>query len=279
MAADRLDAVLPLLAKDLERFSILDWSFKRSVLPIRVCWVVARDTEYALVNERIAGPPYRVIRQSSLIPELEAHRDNPWVTPWFTQQLIKLSIAQLVETPFYLTLDADVVCVRSFTYDDVIVDRKAVVRRTTALLHRDWYEWVARVLEAPQSMRTHGVTPAIFATEAVLKLQAHLAAMAARSAPGADLTWRSHLLDRLPWTEYALYHSYLEHTGQFDSYHVDAGESALYDMDQSIEMPSLDVEAESRPGRYFVVVQSNTGIAPALVFAKVKRRLGAQTAL
>jgi hypothetical protein len=43
-----------------------------------------------------------------------------WISGWFVQQLVKLSIARIVSSPFYLTLDADVMCVRHTEYTDLV---------------------------------------------------------------------------------------------------------------------------------------------------------------
>jgi hypothetical protein len=85
-----------------------------------------------------------------------------------------------------------------------------------------------------------------------------------------------------PWTEYALYYSYLESTAQFEQYHT-LTPHCIYAIDQSVWRsarkrfgswdPSPLFRGQGAP--YFVIVQSITGIEPARIWAKVEPFLGA----
>jgi len=57
-----------------------------------------------------------------LIPETKFLK----IQGWYLQQLIKLAIAEHIKTDFYLTLDADVICVKPVYFSDLVKDGCAV---------------------------------------------------------------------------------------------------------------------------------------------------------
>lgn len=120
----KLDAVLPITLKDYERFIILQKSLKLFCKDlIRVCWIVTPDDEFAEIKLLISDDNYCVIPESSLVPEFKIF---PKTRGWFKQQLIKMAIAEKIETDFYLTLDADVICVKPVIFSDLVKDGLAV---------------------------------------------------------------------------------------------------------------------------------------------------------
>ena len=257
----RLDAVLPLAPHDLERARILFRTLEHFFEPLGTCWVVVPDAAVDEVRPHVPRDRYEVVADSDVVPELRAASAPHG---WSVQQLMKLAIAEWIATPFYLTLDADVICVRRTRYDDLVRDGRAVAQ-TTKPHHPEWNDDAARVLGMPRSSRQHGVTPAVLARDAVLALQAHL------DGDG----WRARLLRELPWTEYALYHTFLEGVGLRHAYHRDGGDRALYGNSVWIEsqwrgwLPKAD-------GRYcFSVVQSATRVPAEAVWRRVEPYLAA----
>ena len=268
------------------------------------CWVVTTDAGYAEVRSRVERDFYRVLPESAIIPEISVYRalyrvlyattvgaritDGRFdATGWFVQQLVKLAIAETVETDFYITLDSDVICMKRVGYDDLVENGRAVTNIRQEDVHPDWYTSAERILGVPRSGLTHGVTPAILSRNAVLRLQEFLAKKVGRGARalGAVLprgsrlrdlvcSWRSHLLRNTPWTEYSLYHTFLESSGIFDRYHVGRGREAIYDNDRSVwfERDFLDAKIDEfmRGEASFLVVQSNTEIAPERIWEKVR---------
>ena len=130
--------------------------------------------------------------------------------------------------------------------------------QTTPPNHPEWNDDAERVLGLPRSGRQYGVTPALLSVDAVRALAAHLG--------GAG--WRRLLLRSLPWTEYALYHTFLEQTDLFDRYHVHGGHDAIYSncVWMEGEFDDWDPAAARSP---FSVVQSATRIPPERVSAKL----------
>jgi hypothetical protein len=294
-----LDALLTVTVKDLDRAQILLRSLKL-VQPLRVCWVVAPDSQLDEIRRRLPSAKVRLIAESEVIPELAFYRRALRLHPrrsrrglpgTFIHQLIKMAMARRVETPFYLTLDADVFCLKPVRYEDLVRNGRAINRRNRdENLHPDWYRSAERVLGLRRSGFEHGVTPAVLSRDAMMQLHEHLEKRvspalralgsvlpAGSKARGVVGSWRSYLFRNIPWTEYSLYMTFLEATNLYDRYHFDGGSGAIYS--NCVWFPKkfetwdpaemLDVEDS-----YFSLVQSTTGIDPRLVAEKVERVIG-----
>ena len=251
----RLDAVLPLTAADVERAQILFRSLERFFEPLGTCFVVAPDADAEAVGAAVPRGRYRLVRETALVPELA---DAAAPHGWFVQQLVKLAAAESVASPFYLTLDADVICVRRTRYEDLVRDGRALAEITRPH-HPEWNDDAERILGLPRAERQYGVTPALLSRDGVLALQRHL---------GGD--WRARLLRELPWTEYALYNTFLEGAGLWDAYHRNGGERALAGNSVWIgaQWPGWQPKAD---GRYFFsVVQSATRVPAHAVAERVE---------
>ena len=251
--------------RDFERFRILDASLPRPFEDLRVCWVVTPDQDFHQLAARISQPRYHIVRESEIVPEF---RYFPGVGGWFKQQLIKIAIAHRVETDFYLTLDADLVCTKVLRYSDLIQDGRGGCFVEPVDFHPEYYQWSEQVLKLRRSGASHNVTPTVLSREAMLKMQYYLCGLAERVKlrigrrngllflsrlgnrwfPNARVLqgirpWALYLLMNLPWTEYSLYYTFLEATGQFEKYHFHAAHR-LYSGDSSIwfknQIPSWD---------------------------------------
>ena len=247
---DRLDAVLPLAGRDLDRARILFRTLEAFFEPLGTLWIVVPDAERAQIDV----PFGNVVADAEVVPELAG---GALPHGWYVQQLVKLAIADRIATPFYLTLDADVICVRPTRYDDLVVDGRALAQITKPH-HPEWNDDAERILGLPRSPRQHGVTPALLARDGVLDLQQHL---------GDD--WRARLLRELPWTEYALYNTFLEGVGRWTDFHSNGGDRCIYGNNVWLasQWPGWHPKAD---GRYcFSVVQSATRIPAADVWKRV----------
>ena len=301
----KLDAMVPLIARDYDRFELMAETLVQNFVDLGICWVVVPDREYKELRRLIAIPKFTLVTESELVPELATYRKLPFygrrITGWYIQQLLKLAIAGHIRTDFYLVIDADVLCLRRVTRNDLIRNGRAIVKYTEENIHREWYEnnSIEKLLGCPRpTRRVHGVTPALFSKEAVLALQAFLALRAQALLPkplslslasplrhvarllspghGSDLlsSWRSLLLRKIPWTEYALYHWFLESRGQHfaNSYHRYAGDQVLYGPGSvftpealpSWRIPPLTGDI------YFVVANGNTGVPVSRVKSEIE---------
>lgn len=241
MTLHKIDAVLPLTWRDYERSEILLRSLDRFFGDLGTCWVVTPDRELDIIRSRIPGGRYQVIPESSIIPELKFYKWVRRIPGWYLQQLIKLAINTKIDSKFYLTLDSDVVCTREIIAADLVQDGRALSVRYKSHIHRKWYLRAERVLGLPRSGWVHGVTPALLSKEAVERLQDYLShrvhpvlrsleRLVTEQALLQDVlgSWRSYLLRNLPWTEYALYHTFLEANGLFEEYHFESKRQRMY---------------------------------------------------
>lgn len=301
----KFDAVLPLTLKDFERFQILDKSIRKNVKDLNICWIITTDLEHNCINGKINNNLYRVIPESIILPELKFYKYIHKILcgnilrgryicnkgryntgGWYIQQLIKLAMAVKVETEFYLTLDADVVCLRPVGYDDLIQSGKAITNTLKRDHHPDWYEDAERVLKMPRSGISHGVTPAMLNRTAVIELQNHLAknvhfifklfsCVFPKSSFFNNITrsWRSYLIRNTPWTEYTLYYTFLEAIEYYHKYHIYKGTSAIYDNPSSVwlseQINAWNIDKFLKSEAYFLVFQSNTNILVEDVLKKI----------
>jgi hypothetical protein len=253
----RLDAVLPLTPSDAERARILFASLERFFEPLGACFVVA--------PEPLDVPGWcTVVAETDLVPELRTLHPRP--PGWYVQQVVKLAIAERVETPVYLTLDADVFCVRPTRFDDLVRGGRALAQITPPH-HPEWNDAAEAILGLPRSGRQHGVTPALLVRDGVRALAEHLESR----EPG----WRRFLLRNTGWTEYALYNTFLEAMGRWDALHVDGGEQAIYGNCVWMSGQWDDWRFRADGPYRFSVVQSSTRIPPRDVGERVEVVLAA----
>lgn len=299
----QLDAVVPLISRDLERFSTMARSLSRFFPELGRLFVVVPDEDHATlfpqVRHRADALNVQVVPESAWVPEMKAFFHLPG---WYRQQLVKLAAAEFVSTSYYLTLDADVVCTRPTTAAQLLPGGKAACFVIPHDYHPRWYEGAEAALDlrAPRRGVVHNVTPVVWSREAVLGLLAHLDGVARRTAYSRgwrglqqrlfftlhrlgphrrNRPWRAWLAASRPWAEYAMYFTLLEATGTFDRYHF-ASDYCIYDIERSVwKHGNLDTwdprpvfEGNGPP--FFVVIQSNTGVAPARVWQKLSPWLG-----
>jgi hypothetical protein len=289
----KIDAVLPLLLKDYDRFEILNKSMKKFCSDlINTCWIVTKESEYKELNKKIHNWFYRVIPESLVIPELRFYRFIRRAPDgWQVQQLIKLAIAHMIETDFYLTLDSDVICIRHISPECLIRNGKAVITIEGALhLHPSWYKDAERLLGFSGSGLSHGVTPAILNKYAVFALQEFLTRKVnplfripsiffSKTSIASQLiiSWRSFLIRNIPWTEYSLYNTFLEGKNLFEKYHFRGGHDAIYDGHKSVwfkeHWEGWNFEESISGKGFFLVIQSNTDIPAHLVWNKFQKHL------
>jgi hypothetical protein len=294
-----VDAVLPVTLGDLERARLLLRSLRRHASGLRTLWVVTPASDAHTAEEHLgrelAPSVMRVISETDVVPELRQFR----MRGWLTQQIVKLAMAERVESDFYLTLDADVVCTRPVTLDRLVRDGRAPMHVIDEDIRPAWYAWAAAVLGlAPARQHIfHNVTPTLLSRGGVRALAQHLGrrwrrlqiASGRRSlgnlrhrlrfAAGAgDLEpWRLYLCLSTPWTEYALYYTFLEATGRLHEFHTESP-SCLYDVERSVWYvngldldswdPSPSFSGDGPP--YFLVFQSNTRIDPGFVASRIE---------
>lgn len=232
---------------------------------------------------RAGGAELCVLSELELAPEFELFTK---VGGWYRQMIVKLAAAERVQSAFYLTLDADVVATREVDLNALCAGGKAPCAVTHQDLHPRWYAGAEAIIGAPLPRRgiSHGVTPTLLHRDGVRALCKHLSERWARGSwssglrgwkqrlgrgyawvagkPGFE-AWRALLCCSSPWAEYALYFSFLEWAGKFDTFHYETAE-ALYSAEQSIWFPEdvskWDPQRVAQGGAPFIVLQSTAGI-------------------
>jgi hypothetical protein len=224
--------------------------------------IVTRAIDMPLVRE-VASPSVQrlkieILNEDDVCPEF---RDNPntlnhWPRPntgWFRQQLIKLAIYEHVATPFYMTLDSDVLFVRKFNIKTLFPDGRAALNvQTPEDLHRIYREKTAelevlvrqtRYQQAERILQTkrnrlycghwYGETPVLLNRRLVEKLAAYI-------EKTWGISWRRALLENLPWTEYPLYFLFAEQSQLLEKYYILGTANSVLRLSQSLWHPAAD---------------------------------------
>lgn len=217
--------------------------------------------------------PLRFIVEDEYLEKFKDFSRIHEVRNWHRQQIIKLFCAELVKSDFFLVLDPDVFAVKPFGYADVVVGQRAIVETDRREWHKDWYEASGELLGVEPNLERQGmgVTPAILSAAVCRELCAYI-------AKRHDKLWYEVLLSRYmtQWTEYTLYQLFLDHTGQFDRYHVTPEGAGLtrrlhspapWGVWYAADYPKLDLAelfSAKNPG-LLSVVQSNVGVSPQTI--------------
>lgn len=292
-----IGAVLPLKISgsygvdDLNRAHILFSSLQRFAEPglfseFYVVVPAAEVQQVSIAFERWQSLGLQVISEETLVPELANY---PKMRGWRKQQIVKLAIAEKMHAKFYLTFDADVICLKPLTAEKLIVDGKALLQYEQRAQHPKWWKASARILNMnanvgdPRLGMT--VTPAILATELVKALIQQLTLKSTKQnwvnwlcqlhLPKHPKNWLLHRFLMLKWTEYSLYYLCAHKLGLLDKYHVTAGTDELPQrllVHESHSFEKWDVArsfSTECPGM-FCVVGSKTFLPPAEVWQKVR---------
>jgi hypothetical protein len=289
-STQQLDAVLPLTLRDAERADLLFESLALNFTGLRRIWVVCPDAQVTAIKDRYDALqlPFELCIESELniVPEFDLKIRQ---SGWFRQQVIKLAIYERVASNLYLTLDADVVCTRPVTATQLIADGRGACFTFEFPEQVYWYKRIEDVLriKAPRLGTSHNVTPALLHRDGVRALRTHIEDMISHGRYSRGLRgikqrwylftskrqpnlakWRVFLMAARPWTEYALYYTFLEASEQFEQYHQ-ITRQCIYDMENSLwhakdgKLPGNWDPAKSFSGEgppWFLVAQSNTGI-------------------
>lgn len=253
-------------------------------------YVVAAASELSQIEDVLS--PYlsielQLIDENVLVPEF---REHPTVGGWSRQQIIKLAISRIADTPYYTTFDCDVLCTRSLDLETLLPGGKALLQLGSKEICPNWWTSSARLLGLDPKMKEPGmqVTPAILSTRICGELLSELNRL---GAPGGAFEYLMRPLDRLAWqrltpgykkkfrwTEYTLYYLFAEHRGLLQEHHVLCGtnehpqlligDHGVWNTEDLASWQPEKVFAPEDPG-LFCVVQSNTGVEPKLVWEKV----------
>jgi hypothetical protein len=291
-----ISAVLPLKASgsydvnDLKRAHILFTSLQTFVAAgtISEIFVLVPAAEVELVQQEYAcwqSLNIKVMAEDDLLPEFKKY---PKMRGWRKQQLLKIAIANLVENEFYLTLDADVICLKPLDESKLIIDGKALLQYEQRAQHPKWWKSSARILNmspdvGPKELGMT-VTPALMSRTLSQKLMMELSpnkagenwvdALCSLHDPANPKNWWIGRFLKLKWTEYSLYYLCAMKLGLLEQYHIIAGTAqtpALLLIHDSHPYESWNIAGSfdlANPG-LFCVVGSKTRLPPKEVWLKV----------
>jgi hypothetical protein len=210
------------VASDLDRFRALALpSFERHLAPglVHEIVVVVPPSDVREASAALAGPGPFAIR---VLDETVLGVDTAGAPGWVLQQILKLGAPNVVTTPWFLTVDADVVATRAMDADFLLPGGRAIWEQERAAEHMNWWRSSASVLGVPVAVEDEtpafGATPAVMSTAGVRSLWAAID----RAHPGAG--WSRTLVDLQTegWTEYTLYWTHLVASGQAPLLYSDA---------------------------------------------------------
>lgn len=251
--------------------------------------VVVPDDEVSMVKARYGNKwdhlNLNVISETELVPELNAFEH---VRGWRKQQIIKLAAPRIVDTKFYITFDADVICLKPLSYEQLIIDGKAIMQYEQRSLHPKWWRSSARILRmSPEVGDTNigmSVTPAILSTALSLSVTNYLESIEKRNwvyalcslhNPRDPKNWRLSRFLKIKWTEYSLYYLNAMRERKLEDFHVSAGTEMVPQKLLVHDSHPFDGWQHQRnfsnecPG-LFCVVGSKSFIEPQTVWNKIE---------
>lgn len=231
----RLDAVMPLLAGDLPRAVLqartLRHFFRRDdVLHLHV---VCRAAELADIRDVLgawSAPwlQYGFHEEESIL----AGSAGANTIGRFRQQAVKLAAAEWLGAPFWLTLDADVICTKPVGVADLLPGGRALLQYEPVQYIDVFNDWAfgarfATGSVAPPSNQGVAITPMIFAAPIAQAFYAMVEF--AHGKPWKEALLGGALLDEIfhrggqGWSENLLYFAAAARSGWLRQYHAIAG--------------------------------------------------------
>ena len=187
---------------------------------------------------------------------------------WYKQQLLKMFASKLIDSEYYMTLDADLCLTRPTDVKTLFPDGKAIFTPEIVEAHRDWWVGSSRVLNIELKLKPEdsviNVTPEILSREVVSRLIDYLMAKARQNK---FPTVFEYLATVRPWTEYTLYWLFLLEFYKMEDYYTNQMKVATLHRYHSVwerhEAPNMTMLREHihaafhDPSALFLVTQSS----------------------
>ena len=207
--------------------------------------------------------PYKFIEENSLLNDSVQNIEG-----WYKQQIIKLTVALIVNTDYYLVVDSDMYINQSLKYKDLFHNKKLKYSFEEWQTKNDkyystnsnWWESSCKILNYPveniyNDKYLMGVTPQILITEEVIKLLSFLKLK-------YNNEWQKTIYD-MKFTEYTLYWIYLLMNNKKELYTIEGVALWKHDLDRNILYYHTDEEMRDIVNRsikdnttHFSVIQS-----------------------
>ncbi|MEP4890875.1 MAG: DUF6492 family protein [Aliiglaciecola sp.] len=174
-----------------------------------------------------------VMSEEDLVPELSQHEH---MRGWRKQQIVKIAAHSQFTDEFYITFDADVICLKPLSIEKLIDQGKALLQYEPRSFHPKWWKSSARLLKMSANVgdtsKGMHVTPAILSTKLAKQLTEELStlwkkdwakAVCSLHNPKDPRNWRISRFLMLKWTEYSLYYLCAMKKRNLDDFHITAG--------------------------------------------------------
>lgn len=268
-----IEGFLPVRRGDFERARLLLTTLRHFSHPIQMLTVSVPRRELDEANSKLAGFGgwIRLVADEDLLELSRPIRFLRWLgVPLGAriQMLLKLKFTARSKAAAVLMLDADCLLVRDSKLGDFLSSGRLLTVRYPSMNHARWYKDSAAILGVEGLRRSHGVTPALLHPQSVRRLFARLGGAVSGKVE------RRLILTRRIWTEYALYFTSFEPSGDYDAVHQEISYDTWYasavwhpkDWDGWMVGDQVSNIAE---GGQFSLVQSWVGISPL----EIERRL------
>lgn len=252
-------------------------------------FIITPPRDHCLISEHIKKYDFthiEIINELELVPELKNYVGL--IDGWRIQQILKLAISDIIETPYYLTFDQDIFCTHTINEHNLLPEGKALTQYEAKTAHKKWWQSSAYHLNMTTKLDDDGmqVTPAILSSTAATALIRELST----EVNWIDKLLKPHLPNSLSklhprwkyrhrWTEYTLYWLYLEKHNLIDKYHTDntigytlLSEQAVWKKEGLIDWnPESCFSVDDKS--LFSLVQSSTGITSNFILEKIKKHI------
>eukprot|EP01041_Mallomonas_annulata_P009798 gene9798-20386_t len=189
---EQITLILPLAIDDLSRCTLLLESLTMAREgTVSELLVIVPDRQYSPIRKALIGfqPDFpfltSIINESALFTSVNKDQILKRSYPYALQMAIKLLVARVVRTDFYMTLDADLVLLRPWTSSDLLRGSAALYRHEGRMgVHPHWWTGSEEILQLrvqQPEQQGFGVTPALLNTHGALLTVARI-----REVHGSD---------------------------------------------------------------------------------------------
>ncbi len=248
--------------------------------------VVGRTHELSQIAEALKpleAPwlSYAILDEAVVVPGLAQSR----ISGWHKQQIIKMAALEWLGAPFWLTLDADVICTRPVGIEDLLPGGRALLSVDSVAVAPIFMQWAMATREllgmaAPPLSLAMAVTPLIYA--APIMRATYETMEAAQDRPWKEILLDdkyTHALGRRygqAWAENHLYYMVGARLGMLRAFHAFAGidvphklhAQGVWTTGRWQEWDAAAAFDRKQPG-IFAVCNSYTGMPAAFVEEKV----------
>ena len=202
---------------------------------------------------------------------------------WYKQQVLKICSAKMINTDYYMTLDADICLTQSTDMITLFPAGKAIYTHDKMVIYYDWYLGSAKMLDINlqfvKEEKVIGVTPEILSTRVILHLIDYLNAKAHEKK---YISLFEYLAANCCWTEYTLYWLFLHKYFRKDDFYTSENHIPTLESSYSIwfknQAPNkntllntIDKAFMDKKG-LFLIIQSNS-ISLEEYYDKIKNYL------